>query len=90
MEMSSHCAAVDSVCRPRVRTVTKSAVRLLRPSFLDLRFSGDHWIEDNGAGGFDLWLGEYRLTSIQGSALDLPVLNGFLDVARHRRPRWSF
>jgi hypothetical protein len=62
-------------------------LRTTRPSLFDLRFNGDAWIVDHGDDGFALCLGDYRLASISGLALDLPSLNQLYDRARHRRPR---
>jgi len=63
------------------------ALKTVRPSLLDLRFTGDAWIVA-GDDGLALFFGNYRLASIQGSDLDLPSLNNLLDRARHQRPRW--
>lgn len=83
-------AALPGACRPARCSNSLQKLKLIRPSFLDLRFSGDPWIEDGGNGICDLCLGDYRLASIRGMAFDLPALNRLLDTARHRRPRWQF
>jgi len=73
---------------PRKRARPESLrVRATRPSLLDLRFTGDPWIEMNSDGRLVLRLGGYSVASIDGSPIDLPVLNGLLDRIRHRRPR---
>jgi hypothetical protein len=59
----------------------------VRPSLVDLRFSGDAWVLDHGGELLTLFLGESPLVGIRGSALDLPSLNQLLDRARHARPR---
>jgi hypothetical protein len=61
--------------------------RTVRPSLLDLRFCGDAWIEGGEDGTLELYLGDYCLTRLEGSALDLPALNRLFDAMRHRRPR---
>jgi hypothetical protein len=82
-----------TLSRPRVRPFTAVhpkeglQVRSVRPSVVDLRFSGDPWILAGKDGRFALYLGEYALVSISGSVIDLPALNGLLDRLRHRRPR---
>jgi len=82
-------ASVDRAShRLRRSPARKLSLRLVRPSMLDLRFSGDPWVEDRGEESFSLCLGDYRLVSIKGLALDLPIFNRLLDDARHRRPRW--
>jgi hypothetical protein len=73
------CAAVQPNEGLRLRSV--------RPSLLDLRFCGDPWILAGEDGKLALHLGDYTLVSIEGSAIDLPGLNGLLDRLRHRRPR---
>ncbi|HXG09912.1 MAG TPA: hypothetical protein VNK04_09000 [Gemmataceae bacterium] len=62
-------------------------VRTVRPSLLDLRFSGDPWIVDRGAGPYALCLGNYPLAWIEKLSLDLPSLNRLFHSLRHRRPR---
>jgi hypothetical protein len=64
-------------------------VRTIRPSFLDLRFSGDAWVLEHDEDVLALCLGGSHLAGIRGSALDLPSLNHLLDRARHCRPRWD-
>jgi hypothetical protein len=59
----------------------------MRPSLLDLRFSGDPWIVDRKDGTFALCLGDYCLVRFPGAALDLPGLNHIFNAMRHRRPR---
>jgi hypothetical protein len=68
-------------------TATKVRLRTVRPSLLDLRFSGDAWIVDGGDDSMTLCLGDYNLVNIQALPLDLPSLNQLFDRARHRRPR---
>jgi hypothetical protein len=72
--------------RQRVRS-ENLRVRATRPSLLDLRFTADPWIEMSADGRLVMRLGGYSIASINGSPIDLPVLNGLLDRIRHRRPR---
>jgi hypothetical protein len=60
---------------------------MVRPSLLDLRFTGDHWIVDRKDGSFKLFLGDYCLTGFRGMTFDLPSFNQALDRMRTRRPR---
>jgi hypothetical protein len=60
---------------------------MTRPSVLDLRFTGDPWIEERRDGVFRIFLGDYCLAGVHGSTIDLPSLNLSLDRMRHRRPR---
>jgi hypothetical protein len=62
-------------------------LRSVRPSILDLRFCGDPWIKAGQDGKLAIYLGDYRLASIDGLPIDLPGLNAMLDRVRHRRPR---
>ena len=58
--------------------------RTVRPSVLDLRFTGDPWVEARGEGGASLCLDGYQLTTLAALAFDLPTLNRTL--CRLRRP----
>jgi hypothetical protein len=60
---------------------------MVRPSLLDLRFTGDPWIVDHNDGTFKLCLGDYCLVGIAGVTFDLPSFNQVLDRLRSRRPR---
>lgn len=62
-------------------------IRTVRPSLLDLRFSGDPWIVDRGSGLFAICLGNYPLAWMDGLPFDLPSLNRQFHGLRHRRPR---
>jgi hypothetical protein len=66
---------------------TRTQLRMVRPSLLDLRFTGDHWIVDRKDGSFKLFLGDYCLTGFRGMTFDLPSFNQALDRMRTRRPR---
>jgi hypothetical protein len=73
--------------RQAIRPPIDLRIRTVRPSLLDLRFSGDAWIVDRDDGTVALCLGDYCLTRFQGVALDLPALNSLFNGMRHRRPR---
>lgn len=63
-------------------------LRMVRPSLLDLRFTGDPWIvggEEDGT--FTLCLGDYCLAGIRGVTFDLPSFNHVFDRLRNRRAR---
>jgi hypothetical protein len=64
-------------------------LKTVRPSLLDLRFSGDAWVVPQPDGTPALFLGGYRLVPVVALPLDLPTLNQMLDRARHQRPRWQ-
>src|SRR4051794_380653 len=59
----------------------------IRPSLLDLRFTGDPWIVPQTEGRLALCLGDYQLVRFDATPLDVPSLNFMLEQARHRRPR---
>ena len=65
----------------------RNQLRMVRPSLLDLRFTGDPWIVDREDGSFRLFLGDYCLTWFQGMTFDLPAFNQALERLRSRRPR---
>jgi hypothetical protein len=89
MRFASAATLARARQRPCASVRPKEGLRLrsVRPSLLDLRFCGDPWILAGKDGRFALYLGDYTLVSIEGSAIDLPGLNGLLDRLRHRRPR---
>lgn len=68
--------------RPRRRDVPP--FRMVRPSVLDLRFTGDPWVVARGEGGASLCLDGYQLTSLYALPFDIPSLNRTL--CRLRRP----
>jgi hypothetical protein len=63
----------------------RALLKMVRPSLLDLRFTGDPWIVARSDGILKLCLGDYCLSGIHGMSLDLPSLNRMLDNMRHRR-----
>lgn len=78
----AHAATVRFKARRAVQNLT---IRMVRPSLLDSRFSGDPWIVDRGSGPFAICLGNYPLAWIEGLAFDLPSLNHqFLNLRRYR------
>ncbi len=68
-------------CPPR----EKQRLRGVRPSILDLRFTGDPWITRNEEGCAHLWLGNCCLVVIQTAPVDLPAMNQALGRLRQRR-----
>ena len=62
-------------------------LRMVRPSLIDPRFTGDPWIVDGQNGTFTLCLGDYCLAGIQGVTIDLPSFNQVFERLRHRRLR---
>lgn len=56
----------------------------VRPSLLDLRFTGDPWVVASGSFGASLCLDGYQLTRLSALPFDLPSLNRTL--CHLRRP----
>jgi hypothetical protein len=52
-----------------------TSVRGIRPSLLDLRFTGDAWVVDRHDGRVSVCLDNYPLTDIQTLPFDVPSLN---------------
>jgi hypothetical protein len=74
-----------SRCNPRSPTI--NGVRSVRPSLLDLRFTGDPWVVDEQDGTSSLRLDDYCLASIAAVGFDLPVFNRTLLALRLRQAR---
>ncbi len=72
--------------RPRLGQPRRPVLpfRTVRPSVLDLRFTGDPWVVARADGGASLCLDEYQLTNLSALPLDLPSLNRTL--CHLRRP----
>jgi hypothetical protein len=64
---------------------THVMMRSYRPSLLDLRFTGDPWIEADDDGTAALCLDGYQLTRIRLVTLDLPSLNRVFHQLRQAR-----
>ena len=62
-------------------------LRSVRPSLLDLRFTGDPWIVPQQNGVLRLCVGNTPLADIRAQALDLPSLNQTLERLRLRGRR---
>ncbi len=58
--------------------------RTVRPSLMDLRFTGDPWVVGRGDGGACLCLDGYQLATLSALCFDLPSLNRTL--CHLRRP----
>lgn len=65
-------------------------LRSVRPSLLDLRFTGDPWVVDHKDGSASLRLDDYRLARIQTLPFDLPSLNQLLLQLRLWQTRRRF
>ena len=65
--------------RATVRTirapVASPPLRSVRPSVLDLRFTGDPWVVDQQDGTATVRLDNYRLARIESLSFDVPSLN---------------
>jgi hypothetical protein len=73
--------------RPSAMDKLEFELRIVRPSLVDWRFTGDVWIIDDGKGNLALRLGDYELARITGLPLDVPSLNSTLQHVWNRRPR---
>jgi hypothetical protein len=68
--------------RRSVRTL-----RSVRPSLVDLRFTGDPWVVDHEDGSASLRLDNYPLVRLGALSFDLPSLNRTLLQLRHWQAR---
>lgn len=59
-------------------TKSVASLRSVRPSLLDIRFTGDPWVVDHADGTASVRLDNYRLARIQTMSFDLPSLNQLL------------
>jgi hypothetical protein len=64
-----------------------ASFRSVRPSLLDLRFTGDPWVVSHCDGTAALCLGDYRLVGIAALPFDLPTLNRVFNQMRYHRMR---
>lgn len=67
-----------------------TSLRSVRPSLLDLRFTGDPWVVDHEDGTSSVRLDDYRLARIQTMPFDLPSLNQLLLQLRLWQTRRRF
>jgi hypothetical protein len=65
-------------------------LRSVRPSLLDVRFTGDPWVVDQQDGTATVRLDNYRLTRIRALPFDLPSLNFLLLQLRQCQMRRRF
>lgn len=65
-------------------------LRSVRPSLLDIRFTGDPWVVDQADGSASVLLDNYRLARIQTMPFDLPSLNQLLLQLRQWQIRRRF
>lgn len=66
------------------------ALRSVRPSLMDLRFTGDPWVVDHEDGTASVRLDDYRLARLQTVPYDLPSLNQLLLQLRQWQTRRRF
>jgi hypothetical protein len=67
---------VDGATAPSTPSVKPiGSIRCVRPSLLDLRFTGDACVVEDDAGSASVRLDNYRLAHIQTLPFDLPSLN---------------
>ncbi len=69
---------------------TKRTVVPVRPSWLDLRWRGDWYIEGPPPENFVLCVNQQPVAELALSALDAPSVNDWLYRVRHRFPRQAF
>jgi hypothetical protein len=74
------------VQRPPLRRVH---IRASRPSLIDLRFKGDPWVVSDGVVAA-VCLGDYPMSQIAASPLDLPSLNRTLQQIRLGQARRKY
>ncbi len=75
-----------SPARPQVAPLP-CPLRSVRPSLVDLRFTGDPWVVDQQDGTSSVKLDDYRLARIQTVPFDLPFLNQLWMQLRQYRMR---
>lgn len=67
-----------------------NSLRSVRPSLLDLRFTGDPWVVEDEDGTASLLLDDLRLARIETMPFDLPSLNQLLLQLRLWQTRRRF
>lgn len=83
-------ALVNATLLPQSPTVARPLSRRLRsvrPSLLDLRFTGDPWVVPQPDGTASLCLDDYQLLHVQLSPLDVPSFNRTVLGMRHLQAR---
>jgi hypothetical protein len=78
--------ALPSAAQSRGTTPRRVAMRAVRPSLIDLRFTGDPWVEERDDTAA-VCLGGYPLTHLDVSPFDLPSLNRWLHHLRYGQAR---
>ena len=68
---------------PNLSQVRRPPLRSVRPSLLDLRFTGDPWMVDHCDGTASLYLDDYQLVQIGVLSLDVPSF--YLSLTRMRQ-----
>ena len=77
---------------PRTTVLSRPApsLRSVRPSLIDLRFTGDPWVVDHEDGTASVRLDDYRLARLQTVPFDVPSLNQLLLQLRLWQTRRRF
>lgn len=82
---------INRAAPPAVSSANSLApLRSVRPSLLDLRFTGDPWVVDHADGTASVRLDNYRLARLQMLPFDLPSLNQLLLQLRQWQVRRRF
>jgi hypothetical protein len=72
-----------------LRESATRSLRSVRPSLLDLRFTGDPWLIPDEEGTAALCLDDYRLLSVALLPFDVPSFNrAVLTLRQNRTPRY--
>ncbi len=68
---------LEVIEEPVVRQLRRSGrpLRSVRPSLVDLRFTGDPWVVDHADGTGSLRLDNYPLVRVRALPFDFPFLN---------------
>lgn len=78
------------ILKRRDAKVIKRTVAMVRPSWLDLRWRGDWWVEGPPAEMCVLCVNHQPVAELALSALDAPAINDWLYRLRHRFPRYAY
>jgi hypothetical protein len=77
----------DRMKKPAPSRERAGPFRCVRPSLLDLRFTGDPWVVDHQDGTASVRLEDYRLAWIELLPFDVPSLNRLLLQLRQSQAR---
>jgi hypothetical protein len=73
---------IEAARRPSVSRRRGCGLHSVRPSLLDLRFTGDPWVVGGRDDVASLRLADYMLARIRACPFDLPHLNNLLHALR--------